>query len=234
MEYLKNCLLQWNIDFDQTVFDRLEKYYDLLVSWNEKINLTSIVQKDEVYIKHFADSISVLNYIDLSGKTVLDVGTGAGFPGIVLKIFCPDCNIILLDSLNKRVGFLNTVIDELDLSDISAIHSRAEDLASDKSHREKYDVVVSRAVANLSTLSEYCLPFVNINGLFISYKSGNIDDELSASGNAVKTLGGKIERVEKFSLPDTDIDRSFVFIKKSDHTKKRFPRKAGTPSKDPL
>lgn len=226
--------MQWNIDFDQTVFDRLEKYYDLLVSWNEKINLTSIVQKDEVYIKHFADSISVLNYIDLSGKTVLDVGTGAGFPGIVLKIFCPDCNIILLDSLNKRVGFLNTVIDELDLSDISAIHSRAEDLASDKSHREKYDVVVSRAVANLSTLSEYCLPFVNINGLFISYKSGNIDDELSASGNAVKTLGGKIERVEKFSLPDTDIDRSFVFIKKSDHTKKRFPRKAGTPSKDPL
>lgn len=234
MDYLKKCLLQWNIVFDQTVFDRLEKYYDLLVSWNEKINLTSIVQKDEVYIKHFADSVSVMNYIDLSGKTVLDVGTGAGFPGIVLKIFCPDCNIVLLDSLKKRVGFLNTVISELGLFGISAIHSRAEDLATDRTHREKYDICLSRAVANLSTLSEYCLPFVNINGLFISYKSGNIDEELSSSHNAINLLGGKLERVEKFSLPDTDIDRSFVFIKKTDHTKKSYPRKAGTPSKDPL
>lgn len=234
MKYFEKCLSQWNIGYDQTVIDRFEKYYDLLISWNEKINLTSIVQKDEVYIKHFVDSISLLNYIDLANKTVLDVGTGAGFPGIALKIVCPECEVVLLDSLNKRVLFLNTVISELGLSGIRAIHSRAEDLANERSHREYYDVVTSRAVANLSTLSEYCLPFVKIGGLFISYKSGNIDEELSASENAIGKLGGKCGSVEKFFLPDTDIERSFIFIDKSEHTAKRYPRKAGTPSKDPL
>ena len=234
METFLKCLSHWNIHIDDHKLSLFERYYRFLLEWNEKINLTSITDRDEVYIKHFADSISLLNYISISGKTVLDIGTGAGFPGVPLKIICPECKIVLLDSLNKRITFLNELIRELGLSDIVCIHGRAEDIAFDKNHREKYDLVVSRAVANLRTLSEYCLPFVNNNGTFISYKSGNIDEEIALSSDAINLLCGKVDRIEKFSIPGSDIDRSLVFIEKTGKTDRKYPRKAGTPSKNPL
>ena len=225
---------QLNIDISDKQLDLFERYYEMLISWNEKINLTSITDREDVYFKHFADSICILRYIDLSGKTVFDVGTGGGFPGIPIKIMCPECKVTLLDSLQKRVGFLNEVISSLELSGIEALHGRAEDVAFDKRFRESSDVCVSRAVANLRTLSEYCLPFVNKNGFFISYKSGSIDDELTEAGNAISVLGGQTDSVEKFSIPGTDYDRSLVFIKKIKNTDKRYPRKAGTPQKKPI
>ena len=234
MEKFKKILSDWNIDISEEQTELFERYYDLLVSWNEKTNLTSITGKEDVYIKHFADSISLLAKTDLSGKSLIDVGTGAGFPAVPIKIMCPDCKVVLADSLNKRILFLNELISELGLKDISAIHGRAEDLGSDKLYREKFDVAVSRAVANLSTLSEYCLPFVKKDGIFVSYKSGKVDDELNGVENAVSILGGSIKEVVKFSIPYTDYERSFVFIGKIKETGRKYPRKAGTPSKDPL
>jgi len=225
---------KWNINLSAYQIEQFSKYYSLLIEWNEKMNLTSITDKNEVIYKHFLDSCALLKYCDLSNKKILDVGTGAGFPGIVLKIMVPDSRITLLDSLAKRIGFLNEVIGELNLKDIIAIHGRAEDYAQDKLYRESYDIVTSRAVANMSTLSEYCLPFVKINGSFIPYKSGVIDEEVDASKKALKILGGTVEKVEKFILPDTDFDRSLVFVKKNKVTPKQYPRKAGTPSKSPL
>lgn len=230
----KDCLLQWNIDIDDDQISLFERYYMFLSEWNDKINLTSITDRNEVFIKHFADSISLLKFAPIYGKTLLDIGTGAGFPGIPLKIMCPECKVVLVDSLNKRITFLRNLIKELGLSDILCIHGRAEDIAFDKSHREKYDIVVSRAVANLCTLSEYCLPFVNNNGIFISYKSGSIDDELSLAERAIDVLGGKVDRLEKFSIPGTDIERTLIFIRKINSTSTKYPRKAGTPSKNPL
>ena len=234
MDRFVSCLSQMNIDIDDHRLDLFEKYYEMLIAWNEKINLTSITDREDVYFKHFADSICLLKYIDLSGKTLIDVGTGGGFPGIPIKIMCPGCKVTLLDSLQKRVGFLNEVISSLELSGIEAVHGRAEDVAFDKRFRENHDVCVSRAVANLRTLSEYCLPFVNKNGFFISYKSGSIDDELTEAGNAISVLGGQTESVEKFSIPGTDYDRSLVFIKKIKRTDNKYPRKAGTPGRKPL
>lgn len=234
MDKLVEVLKQWNIDISDKQQEMFERYYELLVEWNEKMNLTSITEREEVIYKHFLDSSALLNYCDLSNKKILDVGTGAGFPGIVIKILVPDCKITLLDSLAKRITFLNTVIEELQLSNITAIHGRAEDYAHNNKYREQYDYVTSRAVANLSTLSEYCIPYVKVNGYFVPYKSGNIDEELNTSNNALSLLGGSLEKVEKFSLPNTDFDRSIVFIKKNKSTKKQYPRKAGTPSKSPL
>ena len=165
---------------------------------------------------------------------IIDIGTGAGFPGLPLKIMMPDVKFTLLDSLNKRVSFLNEVIDELKLKDIEALHGRAEDYASDNKYREKYDICVSRAVANLSTLSEYCIPFVKEDGFFISYKAGESEEEINNSKNAIKILGGKINKVEEFVLPGTDASRVFVFIRKLELTDKKYPRKAGVPAKKPL
>ena len=211
------------------------KYYEMLVEWNEVMNLTAITEYDEVMKKHFVDSISLCKAYDVSQKkTVIDVGTGAGFPGLALKIAFPNLQVTLLDSLNKRVNFLNEVIEKLGLKDVTAVHGRAEDYAKQKEHREKYDFCVSRAVANLSTLSEYCIPFVKEGGSFISYKSGKIDEELAQAENAVKILGGKVQDVVKFPLMGTDMDRSFVVIKKVKTTAKKYPRKAGLPSKEPL
>ncbi len=234
MENFLNVLSEWNIDITDRQLEMFEKYYEMLVVWNTKFNLTSITEKEDVYIKHFADSIAVLKYIDLNGSSIIDVGTGAGFPGIPVRIMCPDCHIVLADSLNKRVGFLNEVINELGLSDIYTVHGRAEDLAFVEDLRERFDIAFSRAVSNLSTLSEYCLPFVKIKGRFISYKSGNVDDELSSADNAIGILGGRLDRIEKFEIPGFGYDRSFVFIDKCDHTLKKYPRKAGTPLKNPL
>jgi 16S rRNA (guanine527-N7)-methyltransferase len=210
-------------------------YYEMLIERNNVMNLTAITEYEEVINKHFIDSLSIIKvYQNKENIKVLDMGTGAGFPGIPLKIAFPDWNITLLDSLNKRVNFLNDVINQLELNNITAIHGRAEDYGKDMHYRETYDLCVSRAVAKLSTLSEYCLPYVKVNGYFIPYKAGNIDSEVNESKKAINILGGNLEKVEQFQLPNTDIERSFVVIKKINRTPKQYPRSAGKPSKEPM
>lgn len=214
---------------------QFEQYYNILVEWNKVMNLTAITEYEEVVEKHFLDSLTIVDAINMEKiETLIDVGTGAGFPGIPLKIVFPHLKVTLLDSLNKRIKFLNEVIDLLELDDIKTIHGRAEDYAKQAEYREQYDICVSRAVANLATLSEYCLPYVKVDGLFVPYKSGEIDEELKSSEKAVSILGGKVEEVVKFQLPGTDIGRSFVKIHKIKETKKKYPRKAGMPTKEPL
>ncbi len=230
----EKILDDWNIDISDRQVSLFQQYFEFLIEWNERINLTSITKKEDVFIKHFADSIALLKFVDLSGLSIIDIGTGGGFPGVPLKIMCPECKVVLADSLSKRISFLQDLIKNLELDGIIAIHGRAEDLAREDDLREKFDIVTSRAVANLSTLSEYCLPFVEKDGLFVSYKSGNIDDEISDARNALGILGGNIEKVEKYTIPFTDYDRSLVFIRRIKSTDMKYPRKAGTPSKKPL
>lgn len=211
------------------------RYYELLVEWNEVMNLTAITEYDEVMKKHFVDSLSLIKTYDINKDvTVIDVGTGAGFPGLALKIAYPKLQVTLLDSLNKRINFLNEVITQLGLTGVETVHGRAEDFAKPGKLREKFDLCVSRAVANMSTLTEYCLPFVKKGGEFISYKSEKIEEEMVKAKNAIALLGGKLERSEEFNLPNSDIYRNLVVIKKTKETPKKFPRKAGLPSKEPL
>lgn len=214
---------------------QFDSFYELLVEWNKVMNLTGITEYEEVNGKHFVDSLSIIKAIKLDDvDNLIDIGTGAGFPGIPLKIAFPHLKVVLLDSLNKRIKFLNTVIDELGLQDIKTIHGRAEDFAKQTEYREQFDLCVSRAVANLSTLSEYCMPYIHTNGMFIPYKSGEIEEEVTGAKKAIHVLGGKIEEVVKFQLPGTEIGRSFVKIKKYQNTPKKYPRKAGLPAKEPI
>ena len=229
----KQKLNEFDININDEQIKSFEKYMNLLLEWNEKINLTAITQPKEVKLKHFVDSLTVLKYINDDDK-VIDIGTGAGFPGIPLKIMKKNAKITLLDSLNKRINFLNIVIETLNLSNIQAIHGRAEEIARNKLYREKYDVAVSRAVANLSTLTEYMLPFVKIDGKCICMKGANVNEELERAQNAIKELGGEIERVDNFYLSDNDNERNIIVIKKVKETNPKYPRKAGTPSKEPL
>lgn len=231
----KSMTEQLGIELTDNQYEQFIKYYEMLIKWNEVMNLTAITEFDEVIVKHFVDSISLIKAIDITKKIeIIDIGTGAGFPGIPLKIAYPNLKITLLDSLNKRVGFLNEVINELELKDIEALHGRAEDYAKAGQLREKYDLCVSRAVANLATLSEYCLPYVKVGGKFISYKSEKLSEELAVAEKAIGILGGKINTQIEFVLPETEIYRTFMIIDKKKETPKKYPRKAGTPSKDPL
>lgn len=228
-------LEQIGIVLTKTQKQQFDKFYELLVEWNKVMNLTGITEYEEVNEKHFVDSLSIVKAVDMNQvSSVIDVGTGAGFPGIPLKIAFPHLKVVLLDSLNKRINFLNTVINELGLKDISTIHGRAEDFAKKPEYREQSDLCVSRAVANLATLSEYCIPYVKKDGMFVPYKSGEIDEELEQSKKAIHVLGGKTTDVVKFQLPGTEIGRSFVVIKKIQNTAKKYPRKAGLPSKEPI
>ena len=211
------------------------RYYALLVEWNSFMNLTAITEYDEVCTKHFLDSLSLCKALDCTRElTVIDVGTGAGFPGIPLKIAFPNLSITLLDSLGKRVNFLKEVIGALGLEGIEAIHGRAEDYAKPNMLREQFDVCVSRAVANLSSLSEYCIPYVKVGGLFISYKSEKLAEEKAAAEHAVSLLGGEFLEQVEFFLPNSDIYRNLVVIKKGKCTPKKYPRKAGVQTKEPL
>lgn len=221
------------LNVNDEVLNKFWAYMTNLLEWNEKINLTAITEEDDIILKHFIDSLTILEYIP-EKSNVIDVGTGAGFPGIPLKIVREDINMTLMDSLNKRITFLNEVINKLGLKKINAIHSRAEELAKMPEHREKYDIAVSRAVANLSTLSEYMIPFVKVGGKCICMKGSNIEEELKTAKNAIKELGGEIEKVINFKLPDSDNERNIIIIKKVRNTKSKYPRKAGMPSKEPL
>lgn len=237
MDYqiLEQKIGELGIKQDQNQLERFHKFYQLLIEWNKVMNLTGITEYEDVVEKHFVDSLSIIKAIDLSRiHTVIDVGTGAGFPGIPLKIAFPHLRVVLLDSLNKRIKFLDEVISQLGLTEIRTIHGRAEEYARKEEYREQFDLCVSRAVANLSTLSEYCLPYIQVGGIFVPYKSGEIDDEVEQSKKAVRILGGNIKEVMKFELPGTDIHRSFVLIHKEQHTQKKYPRKAGIPAKEPL
>ena len=233
-DFVKKCS-DLGISLSDKQIEQFLNYYELLVEWNSFMNLTAITDFDEVILKHFVDSISLCKYISFQhGDTLIDIGTGAGFPGIPIKIICPDCKITLLDSLNKRINFLNTVIEQLHLTDIITIHGRAEDIAKTKEHRENYNYAISRAVANLSTLSELCIPFVKQNGYFISYKSEKGNEELLEAKNAIEILGGSVDKQISYQLPDSDLSRNLILIRKRNITPKKYPRKAGIPSKEPL
>ncbi len=235
MEQFKKDLLELDIRIDEKQMNQFIRYYELLVEWNSFMNLTAITDFDEVLKKHFIDSLSIIKAFDMSQNIkLIDIGTGAGFPGIPLKIAFPHLEITLLDSLNKRVKFLDEVIHQLSLENINAIHGRAEDSAKDDRYRENYDICASRAVANLSTLSEYCLPFVKEDGRFISYKSEKLNEEINEAANAISILGGEVEDQIDFTLPDSDIYRNLLIIKKVKETPHKFPRKAGLPAKEPI
>lgn len=234
-EQFQKDLNDFGIHLSDVQTEQFLVYYEMLTEWNQMMNLTAITEYEDVMKKHFVDSISLVKAIDLSEDlSLIDVGTGAGFPGLALKIAFPNLKVTLLDSLNKRIQFLDAVIDKLELNDIETIHGRAEDFAKQEKLREKYDLCVSRAVANLSTLSEYCLPFVKVNGLFISYKSEKIVEELAAAGNAISILGGHVDGQVDFILPNSDVYRNLVVIKKLNETPEKYPRKSGLPSKAPL
>ena len=215
---------------------QIEKFYEymlLLLEWNEKINLTAITEQNDIILKHYIDSMTVLKYIE-NEKNIIDVGTGAGFPGIPIAILREESNITLLDSLNKRILFLQEVAEKLNLKNINAVHARAEEFGQNKQNREIHDIAISRAVANLSTLVEYLLPFVKIGGKCICMKSANIEEELRESQFAIKELGGEIKKIDKLILPESDIARTIIIIEKIKNTPKKYPRKAGTPSKKPI
>lgn len=233
-DFIKKCE-KIGITLSEKQISQFMTYYDLLVEWNSFMNLTAITEFNEVIDKHFIDSLAICEYVDFkNGDSLIDIGTGAGFPGIPLKIVFPELRITLLDSLNKRIKFLDTVIEFLGLENVETIHGRAEDFAKQQSYREKYDFVISRAVANLATLSELCIPFAKEDKYFISYKAEKCNEELEDAKKAISILGGKVEKQIEYKLPDTDMNRNLLLIKKVKPTPKKYPRKAGTPAKEPI
>lgn len=235
VEIFQKDLEKMEIDLSAKQIEQFLRYYELLIDWNKRINLTAITVYQDVLKKHFIDSLSLTKVCDLRQKChMIDVGTGAGFPGLALKIAFPEIHVILLDSLHKRIQFLDTVIEELKLENVQTVHGRAEDFAKQGKLREAFDICVSRAVANFSTLSEYCLPYVRKGGLFIAYKSEKVASEIEGAGRAIALLGGSIKEKVEFTLPYSDIYRSLVVIQKIERTPGKYPRKAGIPSKEPL
>lgn len=224
---------EMNIVFTEEQLQKFYQYMNLLIEWNEKINLTAIVEPKEIILKHFIDSLTIIKYIE-HDKTVIDIGTGAGFPGIPIKIVRPDLKVTLLDSLNKRINFLNEVIKSLELENISVVHARIEEYAKNKHYRENYDIATSRAVANLTTLSEYMLPMVKVKGMAICMKGSDVNEEISKSKNSINILGGEISKIEEFILPKSDYKRNLILIEKARQTPGKYPRKPGIPSKEPL
>lgn len=237
MEVLRKGCKELGIILSEKQEQQFMKYYQLLLEWNQRVNLTSITDYEDVINKHFLDSLCLVKIPDVIGKEkkkVIDVGTGAGFPGIPLKIIFPEIQLTLLDSLNKRINFLNALVEELELDEVTAIHGRAEELGKNKEYRETFDLCVSRAVAHLSVLSEYCIPLVRVKGDFIPYKSGNIQEELEEAQGAVKLLGGCIRDKVEFTVPNSDMSRSLICIEKKHATPGKYPRKSGIPGKSPL
>ena len=232
-EIFDSYLKDLNIKLNEEQIEKFYIYMNLLIDWNKKINLTAITKPEEIILKHFVDCLTIANYIEDNSK-LIDIGTGAGFPGVPLKIYRNDLKIVLADSLNKRLNFLNEVIDTLNLKNIETEHARAEELGRNRKYREQFDIATSRAVANLSTLSEYLLPFVKIGGKCICMKSAEIDKEISIAKKAIMTLGGKVVNKDVFYLPKSDFGRSIVVIKKVKETPGKFPRKPGIPAKDPI
>ncbi len=231
---LRERIAKWGLALTDDQVDQFHTYAELLAEWNQVMNLTSITDPEEVDLKHFTDSLALGSVFEPGDHTLIDVGTGAGFPGLALKIAFPELKVTLADSISKRITFLDTVIRTLDLSGIRTIHGRAEDLARDPGLREQFDLCCARAVANLSTLSEYCLPFVKCGGTFVAYKSEDVDEELQAAAKAIRKLGGTVDRKVSYELPYSDVGRSLIFLKKTEPTPDQYPRKAGTPSKKPL
>ena len=232
-EKLTHLLKQIKIDINDKQAEKFYKYMELLLEWNEKINLTALTEQDDIILKHFVDSLTILNYIN-ENETIVDVGTGAGFPGIPIALLNTTNKITLVDSLNKRINFLNEVKKELDIENIETVHSRAEDFGQNKSYREHFDIAVSRAVANLSVLAEYLIPLVKVGGKIICMKGSDIEEELNSAQFAICELGGEIKEVKEFYLPETDMKRNIIIIEKVKNTDKKYPRKAGIPSKQPL
>ena len=223
-----------NVELNEKQISQFMDYKDMLLEWNEKMNLTAITDEREIMLKHFADCLMICSDLNLDGKKVIDVGTGAGFPGVPVKIACPGVQITLLDSLNKRINFLKELSEKLGLENVDCVHMRAEDGGADKNLRESFDLCISRAVANLAVLSEYCLPFVRVGGTFISMKGPDVEEEVNEAKKAIKVLGGEIKAIKKMEIPETDIVHSLIFIEKVKPTPSKYPRKAGTPSKEPL
>jgi len=234
------------VQFEQALKDRgisispeqakqYERYYELLVEWNEKINLTAITDREEVYEKHFYDSVAAAFFFDF-GKvhTLIDIGAGAGFPSLPIKILFPHLKITIIDSLNKRISFLRLLCEELGLQDVTPLHGRAEDFGVKAEHREQYDVVTARAVARLNVLAEYCMPFAKVGGNFVVLKGSHASLELNEAKKAIKTFGGKTEQVDSLQLPSDQAERSIITIHKFAPTPKGFPRKAGMPAKKPI
>ena len=235
IEQFQQALQVKGITLSQQQLDQFQTYYQLLVEWNEKMNLTAITDKEEVYLKHFYDSISAAFYFDFDKPYhICDVGAGAGFPSIPIKICFPNLQVSIVDSLNKRISFLEHLASSLQLSGVKFYHDRAETFAQKAEQRENYDIVMARAVARLSVLSELCLPLVKMNGTFIAMKAASANEEIEVGKKAIITLGGKLEEVYSFTLPEEISDRNIVVIKKIKNTPKKYPRKPGTPNKQPI
>ena len=235
-QFLVNECDKIGVQLSEQQVKQFIRFYELLVEWNSFMNLTGITEYEEVVVKHFVDSLAINKSIDLKKDSlkIIDMGTGAGFPGLPLKIAYPNIDMVLADSLNKRVKFLNEVIKQLDLKNIRAVHGRAEALGRNLEYREKFDYCVSRAVANMAVLAEYCIPFVKIGGSFVPYKAGAVEEELNEAKHAIFLLGGKVKECKCFNLPDTDIQRAIITIEKVQNTNKRYPRSEGKPAKEPL